>query len=181
MIKTFVVAAAALVALTPAASFANNNQNSGTQVGGTADLQWGGQISRSCTITATKEGTVALTADNQWLQSQNGGTPARLTYSTSGSQADTFTIKSTKSSVKLDGAERLGQNGATQVLISYNDGQEQQVYQNNQPTYLDNQRGQVISGAGNLDVDVRTNAHRTGNSVEYGTYVVSTTVGCFVK
>lgn len=183
MIKTFAIAAAVLAALTPAASLAKNNNNSGTQLGNSADLIWNGQINRSCSITAVDEGTVSLTADDKHLQSQGIGTPATLTYSASGNKSDTFTIKSTQSSVTLDGAEVLNGNDAKQrVEVQYQGSNDyQDVYQNNQAVFLDNQKGRTISGSGSLDVNVRTNAHLDNDEVQYGTYVVRTTVVCLVK
>ena len=183
MFKTFAFAAAALVAVAPSASFASNNNNSGTQLGSGAELIWNGQISRSCSISATDEGTVALTADEKHLQSDDIGTPAELTYSTTGGKKDTFTIKSTESSVTLDGDEVLKGNDAKQrVEVQYEGSNDyQDVYQGNQAVSLDNQKGRTISGSGTLDVNVRTNAHLDNDEVQYGTYVVRTTVVCLVK
>lgn len=183
MNKTFAVAAAALVALTPAASFARNNYNSGTPIGDDADLIWRGDLTRSCSIEATQEGTLALSPDNKWLESKDVE-QAHLDYVATGPSGTSFTIKATDSSVTLDGTEQLGDDAAERVEVNYNEGQGwDQVYQGNQNTFLDNQRGQSIDGSGTLEVDVKTNAHydRSNQSVRWGNYVVRTTVACFVK
>ena len=184
MIKSFSVFTAALVALAPAASFASNNQNSGTQVGSSADLIWRGGANASCSITAVKEGTLTLGNNQQYLTSE-GVEEAELSYATAGSQSTTFTVKSTDSSVLLGGTEQLGDNQNETVDVRYNNsGQWQQVWQNNAATFLDNQSGASLTrnSTGTVDVDVRTTAHTNGGgSVAYGNYVVRTTVGCFVK
>ena len=95
-------------------------------------------------------------------------------------------MKSTDSSVTRNDVEQLGSNANAQVLVSYGpgigNGQYDQVYQNNKPTYLDNQRGTSISGSGSLDVHVKTSAHKDSRGeVQFGEYVVKTTVVCLVK
>jgi len=184
MNKTFAVAAATLVALTPAAAFAKNNQNSGTKTGSPADLIWSGSANASCSISADKEGTLTLSNNQQYLTSE-GVQHAELGYTTAGPQGTTFTIKSTDSSVMLGNTEQLGDNQNETVDVRYNNsGQWQQVWQQNSATYLDNQAGATLTrnGSGTVDVDVRTTAHTNGGgSVAYGNYTVRTTVSCFVK
>lgn len=182
MIKRFAILAAGLVALAPAAALAQNNQNSGTQSGGDADLVWRGELNGSCSISADREGTLALSSDNQYLQSVDVN-QAQLSYNAVGPDNLTHTIKVTDSSVLLNNSEILGTDQNATVEVNYNQGSSsfQQVYQNNGDVYLDNQAGAIIDGTGTLNVDVRTTAHRPGNDVVWGTYVVSTTVACFVK
>lgn len=179
------LASLALAPSTLAATFGN-----GTNVSDdSAELIWRGETgNRSCSLTAEKEGTVSMTADNQYLTSAgNYGTPAELSYVTNGNNSDRFLIKSTDSVVLFgNGNDNQIAKGQFQhaTVDLYFDGSNlpMQVWQNRNAVPLTNQRGHQISGSGNLDVDVRTNGHRNQNGeVQFGSYIVKTTVVCVVQ
>lgn len=180
------LALVAATAVAPAAGLARNNNNVGRQISSDQTLIWNGEVGASCTIQATKEGTLTLSPNNQFLTSV-GADRAELTYSAAGPAGTTFRILSTDSSVILDNKEQLTLDNDYRVYLNYNEGQGwAQVWHNGDPVYLDNQMGQspIIDGVGTLEVDVRTNAHldrSNNNSIKYGNYTVRSVVGCYVK
>ena len=138
---------------------------------------------RKCELTAHEEGEIRMTPDGQWLVSE-GAKPAVLGYNVVGS--GTFRIKSTDSKVHRNGsrqnqiAKQFFQN--TELQLSYDGGSYQQVWQNRQPVRFSNQRGEIISGNGRMNVHVKTNGHRNQNGViKEGSYVVKSTIVCIVS
>ena len=180
------LALAAATAVAPAAGFAQNANNVGTKTGSSQTLIWNGKVGASCTIQATKEGTLTLGANNQFLTSV-GADRAELTYSAAGPSGTTFRILSTDSKVLLGNQDQLPLDNAYRVELNYNTGKGwAQVWQNGAAVFLDNQMGQspTISGSGTLEVDVRTNAHlnrQNNNAIKYGNYTIRSVVGCYVK
>ena len=180
------LALATATAGAPAAGFARNNYNVGTKISSDQTLIWNGEVGASCTIQATKEGTLTLSPNNDYLTSV-GAERAELTYSAAGPAGSTFRILSTDSKVILGNTDQLPLDNAYRVELNYNTGKGwAQVWQNGQAVYLDNQMGQspIIDGSGTLEVDVRTNAHldrQNNNAIKYGNYTVRSVVGCYVK
>ena len=94
------LALAAATAVAPAAGLARNNYNVGTKISSDQTLIWNGEVGASCTIQATKEGSLTLSANNEYLTSV-GADRAELTYNAAGPSGTTFRILSTDSKVIL--------------------------------------------------------------------------------
>ena len=145
-------------------------------------LEWKGDINNSCSITAGKKGKVGLSADRKYLTSThiNNG-HAELHYDVIGGSG---TIKSTTSSVKRGNQELLSRNNTDPsrlVKISYDGGNTwHQVWQGHSEESLNNQTGKSITGKGQLEVDVQTDAHIENNKAVSGSYTVKTTVTCIL-
>ena len=182
------LALATATAVAPAAGFAQNANNVGTKTGSDQTLVWNGKVGASCTIKATKEGSLTLSADNQQLTSV-GADRAELTYSAAGPSGTTFRILSTDSKVILGNQDQLPLDNAFWVYLNYNTGLGwAQVWQNGKSVFLDNQMGKspryTTSASGTLEVDVKTNAHlnrQNNSSIKYGNYTIRSVVGCYVK
>ena len=138
-----------------------------------------GASANSCELTAIEEGEVLMTPDGQWLVSERVK-PAILGYKGSG------VIKSFSSSVHYNGnsANQVAKNNFqhAEVLLSYNGGRYQQVWQNKQRVFLTNQPGKSVDGEGRMNVHVRTNGHKNQNGrILMGSYVVKSTVACIAN
>ena len=164
------VAGALLVAGAPAMATSNR-----------AELQWNGQINRSCALTANQVGTVTLDGNtgraSRLDSTAQGGRPAILGYTTTGGAANVGFVRG---SVTRNGAERLIE-GKHQVLeIKYETKNNWvTVFQNTSNNWYNNQNRVSVDGSGQLDVEARTNAHVTqAGVIETGSYIVKTVMEC---
>ena len=159
--------------------------NGSNQSDNDATLIWRGDTgSRKCSLTALEEGEVALSADGNYLQSEDEK-PAVLGYETFGNNSDTFTVKSTDSRVLFENGNDnqigKGQFSDATVELSYDGGAYDLVWEDQDATDFADQNGKEISGSGQMDVDVRTTGHKDNSGdIQFGAYVVKNTVVCLV-
>ena len=144
-------------------------------------LQLHGQINRSCALPANQVGTVTLDGnsgrDSRLDSTAQGGRPAILGYATTGGPASVGFVSG---SVLRNGTERLI-NGQHQLLeIQYETmNRWVTVFQNTSNNTYNNQTRVSVEGAGQMDVEARTNAHVTqAGVIETGSYVVKTVMEC---
>lgn len=144
-------------------------------------LQWNGDISKSCALTADQVGKVVLNgkqgAASRLDSTESGGRPAILGYTVIGGTAS---IGFTNTEVTRDGVSILS-NTDHLVEIRY-EGRNNWVktWQNGQQNTVNNQqRLSKDAGNGTIDVEARTDAHLAqDNSIITGAYVVKTTMSC---
>ena len=166
------VALAALMVVAPTAS-AKGHHHSSTS----ATLEWEGEVRHSCALSAEDEGTLAMTPDGQWIESDEQGTPAVLDVEVVGGTA---TVQVSGVEVNRNGSNtnNLATNPNAEVFVQI-EGDEQIVWDNQRRT---DHGGWSFTDSQEVEVDVRTNGHRDVNDqIVAGDYVVQTTVECTIK
>ena len=149
---------------------------------------WEGDINKSCSIEAIKEGTLTLDSGSsisQSLLTSVGASPAQLQVDVIGGTAQVgFTGGSSR--VERDGTNLLVPGASFTHHVKFqNQTKWNQTFQNthHQNNYNNQERVTVNQGRTVLSADTKTNAHlnQGKNVIQKGEYVIKTTYECIAN